>query len=534
MKAKLLLVIVLLASMVTFNSLAQISFEVVQEKAVLEVDKSGDVYLHYNITFRIKSGVVSKYVRIGMPVKTFEVLEVKEIYPDGRVVVPEFREDRGESLAVVITPSSPIRAGQERTYQVSVVIHDFIYPDEQNPGNAGILFIPTWFGGETRKLEVIVVFPPGVKPEQVRNSPDYDNMGVLPDGRLYYYWVREDLPPNYKFMVGVSFPKEYVEKVAQPSNDLLGILLLLGVIAAIIIVIYMAYRYFSLKKLYSGPEIAVESLGVNPNLRPAEVAYLKKLEGKDISYGRIIAIIIATLSRRGLIEVESVEPLKLKVRKDKARALRSYEKRFLECVERGMDQDCLVSVIKMLHRRLEWALEGYSRGLTLNFYEEKVKKLWESIEKASPLNKKEVIRENLEWLLTDENFYRNLRRALRGGIALDSSDRPDIWIWIPYPRPSPYPSPLPQGPTGTEPPEVPVVTDIEKVADSIARSVEGVSSQVIRNVEDFADRVAKVIVPSRRTRRTRRAPSISCACVSCACACACVSCACACAGGGLG
>ncbi len=541
MRVKLLLVTLLTISLLTFSSLAQITFEVTQERVILEIDKTGDVYLDYNITFRILSGVVSKYVRVGMPVGSFEVLEVREVYPDGRVANPSFKEDRNEGYAVVITPSTPIRAGEERTYLVSAVIHDFIYPDDQNPGNVGLMFIPTWFGSKTRRLEVFVIFPPGVKPEHVRNAPDYDNKGFTEDGRLYYYWVREGLPPNYKFKVGVSFPREYVERVAQPvqpGSNFLGALLLLAIVLGVFLTIYLAYRYFKQKIIYEGPKLMVESLGVNQNLSPVEVAYLKKLVGKDISYGRIIAVLIASLSKKGVLEVESLDPLRIKVRKGYRVRLKSFEKRFLECIDREIDQDCLVSVIKTLHRRVEWALEGYSRGLTLNHYEEKVKRLWESIEKASPHKKRGLIRENLDWLLTDEKFYERLRRALRGGIALDRREG-DVWVWVWTPYPSyPYPSTshLPSPAPPAESPEIPVVTDIEKVADSIARSVEEVSSQVVRNVEDFADKVARVIVPSRprSRRRTRRAPSVSCACVSCACACACVSCACACAGGGLG
>ncbi len=541
MRTKLLLIVLLLISTLSFISLAQISFEIVNERAILEIDKSGDVYLHYNITIKILSGTVSRFVRIGMPVSSFEVLDVKEVYPDGRVETPKYREERGETDAVVITPTTPITARQQRTYLVSAVIHDFIYPDEMNPGNAGMLFIPTWFSAVTKKLEVVVVFPPGVKKDVVKNTPDYDNFGELSDGRLYYYWVREDLPPDYKFKVGVSFPKEYVERVAERGSaflTFLSVFLILAVIAGGILLFYKAYKLFTSKLVYSGPEFLVESLGVNEKLSPAEVAYLKKLEGRDISYGRIIAVLIAQLVRKGVLEVESLNPLKLKVMSRK-KLLKSFEKRFLDCVKEEMEEDCLVSVIKSLHKRVEWALEGYSRGMTLSYYEEKVRRLWKSIEEAPPSRKHEMIRENLEWLLTDEHFYKNLKRALKGGVAMPEPVRDvDVWIWVGYPHPTlpPSPAPTPTPSTGeVRKPEVPVVTDIERAADSIARSVEEISGQVVRNVEGFADKVTRVIIPSRpRARRSRRAPSVSCACVSCACACACVSCACACAGGGVG
>ncbi|MCD6348336.1 MAG: hypothetical protein J7L91_01755, partial [Candidatus Korarchaeota archaeon] len=229
--------------------------------------------------------------------------------------------------------------------------------------------------------------------------------------------------------------------------------------------------------------------------------------------------------------------------------LRIYEKRFLECVkdDSSLDQDCLVKVVKLLHRRVEKEIAGYSRRDTMAYYDELVRSIWRRVREAPQEEKLDLVKDNLMWLLTDDNFEKNLKEALKarpreGRIAVITYPVDDIWIWWPrdtwtttLPRPVPVPSPRP-APSGTPSPKVdiPGVSDIERVADSIARSVEMVSSNIVRNVEGFTDKVAKAIVPSRSHASGRRVRSISCACVSCACACACVSCACACAGGGVG
>ncbi len=556
MRLRLILLLLVISALLIplMNASSQIVYEIDREKVVLDIQRSGIVYLRYNLTLRVESGTIARYVSIGMPSPSFRVLEAEEVFPDGRVIEVNAEEIREDSYyAVKMKPSEPIDPGESRTYVVEVELRDFIYEDETNPGNAGLMFTPSWFNAPIRLLQVFVILPPGVSKGEVRNQPDYDNLQTLDDGRIYLYWEREDLPPNYKFEIGVSFPRDYVERVVPAGGgfpDYLSFVVGLVFLGAIIISIVAIVRLFKswIEKLpYQAPEIFAESLGPNKNMAPTEVAYLKKLEGIKLSYGRILAVLIASLVKKEFLAVERLNPLKLRRLEGSKRNLRIYEKRFLDCItENGsLDQDCLVKVIKLIHRRVERELSGYSRRETLSFYNDKVRSIWKMVEEAPSEEKLDLVRDNLAWLLTDPNFERNLKKALRErrvreGRTISSYPYPldDVWIWWPRGRwTSIPPAPrVPRAPDTSKAPsgkiDVPAIPDIEKTADTIARSVEEVSSNIIRNIEDFADRVARVIVPSRP--RARRTASVSCACVSCACACACVSCACACAGGGVG
>ncbi len=556
MKLRLILLFLFISALLTplVNASGQIVYEIEREKVILDIQRSGIVYLRYNLTLKVKSGTIARYVSIGMPSPSFSVLEAEEIFPDGRVVKVSAEEIRENSYyAVKMRPSEPIDPGESRTYVVEVELRDFIYEDETNPGNAGLMFTPSWFNAPIKLLQVFVILPPGVSKGEVKNQPDYDNLQALDNGRIYLYWERRDLPPNYKFEIGVSFPRDYVEKVVPAGGgipDYLSFVIGIVFLGAIIISVVAIVKLFKswIEKLpYQAPEIFAESLGPNKNMAPTEVAYLRKLEGAKLSYGRILAVLIASLVGKGFLAVESLDPLRLRKLEGSKRNLRIYERRFLDCVteDGSLDEDCLIKVIKLIHRRVERELSGYSRGETLAFYDSKVRSIWRMIEDAPIEEKLDLIKDNLAWLLTDPDFERNLKRALRRPkeeVAVISYPYPldDVWIW--WPRggwTSIPPAPrVPKAPDTSGAPsggvDVPVIPDIEKAADTIARSVEEVSSNIVRNIEDFADRVAKVIVPSRPRASRRRTASVSCACVSCACACACVSCACACAGGGVG
>ena len=541
----LVLLAVLIATPILLSS-AQVSYEIEEEAVVLEVESSGDVLLSYNLTVKVLSGTVSEYVSIGMPSRSFDILEALEISEGAARRVESSKVVEDSYYAVKIHPSTPIRSGESRTYYLEARVRKFVYEDLTNPGNVGFRFIPSWYDASVKKFRLWVVLPPGVKSEEVRNQPDYDNLMTSEDGRIVLYWERSSFPPNYKFDVGVSFPKEYVSYYSpvEEGNDLIyaftGLFFLAIVVVSIVLIVRYAKEFIE-KRPYQVPEVIVESLGVNKNLEPPEVAYLKKLEGRKISYGRILAIIAMVLSYKGFISIRKLEPLEIE-RSDEqpSTALRAYEREFLRCldVSKRPSEDCLVNVMRVLHKRVNREIAGYSRLATITHYEKLVSSIWRRISQEPLERRLELLKENLPWLLTDENFEENLKRSLRENVPSRVEIVPidDTWVWIPrrwgtvyLPRPVPEPAPRERDEGRVD---VPVITDIERAADSIARSIESFSSSIVRNLEDFSDRVARVIVPERPRSSNRRA-RLSCVCVSCACACACVSCACACAGGGV-
>ena len=56
-----------------------LSYRIVREWVVLQVERDGTVRLSYNLTVGVDSGAIRRFVRVGMPVGSFEVLEVREL-----------------------------------------------------------------------------------------------------------------------------------------------------------------------------------------------------------------------------------------------------------------------------------------------------------------------------------------------------------------------------------------------------------------------------------------------------------------------
>ncbi len=561
MRSKILLLLVLVAflsSLYTSSISAQgISYQVDKEYCTLYLEKNGEVKLSYKLKITVLQGEIRRFVRVGVPVPTFDVVYVKEL-DSGRTPSYE-RKISSEGSYLLIHPTSPIGPGRSRTYEFEVVLHDFLYKDETNPGNVGIMFTPCWFDAEVKDLRISVVLPEGVGEGEVKNVPDYDNLEHY-NNRIVLYWERHDLPPNEKFSVGVSFPEKYIEGGevgTHPSGQFSTTDLVLSVISLIIVV--AAWGFF-LKSLLSGvisaarfvrakfvaPRMFVESLGPRKDLHPAEVAYLEYLEKGKIGYSRILLLILLSLAKKRIIRIKSEKPLRAEVIEENRKGviLRAFEKVMLDCIDKEgkLEEDCLVKVVKVLHRSVERRLAAYSRGETLRYFRKRISDLWRRVEAAPREEKVRIVMDNIEWLLVDPDFERKVKHYLRGETTIRlPADRGVLWYWwwygpTYYPTPVPAPSPsqsLPDTSAVPKAPQVPVVTNLEDFANQIATSIENAANGLVSNIESFANRVAEVIGPPAPAGSSRGSV-ISCACVSCACACACVSCACACAGGGVG
>ena len=542
-----------------------LSYRIVREWVVLQVERDGTVLLSYNLTVGVDSGAIRRFVRVGMPVGSFEVLEARELETGLEVDYDEVRE--GDYYAVELHPSSPIEAGESRTFTFTALVEDFVYADETNPGNVGVQFTPSWFeDAPVEDLRLLVVLPEGVEPSEVRNYPDYDNLMSV-DGRVALYWERRDLYPGERFEVGVSFPSRYVEHYVEAPGSR-GILYRIGQILGVLIIFapfafIAAYILYARTRKYLGeyesPWIGIEALGPQKRLNPPEAAYLMLLESGKREFSRVITVALIEALKLGVLEIEGLRPLRLRVREKEDRGpLKYYLRRLVRCVQEdgSLDEDCLAKLIKVVHRATYRKLSGFSREETVDFYRKKIAEGWRELQSAPPERKREVLDEWIEWLMIDENFFERLRKAMRSPEPAQVVLPSDwwmyrIWRWT-WPgwdrrvvittRPAPgapgaEPAREPRTVTGIERRAEGPVVSLEKAADEVARGVESVFDSVADSAEGLADRVARLIAPERTRPRSRTRTAVSscvCACVSCACACACVSCACACAGGGAG
>jgi hypothetical protein len=139
--------------------------------------------------------------------------------------------------------------------------------------------------------------------------------------------------------------------------------------------------------------------------------------------------------------------------------------------------------------------------------------------------------EQLLWLLLDPNYCARTETAFQNRAFEPSPFW--FWYWYGYHHYSPNPTYTPNINAPTQAAKPPTIPGAE-FANNIATAVEKTSSNIVLNIEKFANAILPAPSPKASHEPARHGAECVCACHACACACACVSCACACAGGGVG
>ncbi|HDJ89674.1 MAG TPA: DUF2207 domain-containing protein [Thermoprotei archaeon] len=525
------LILILLAIAVVFRNIhgQTLIYHIEKFHMIDYVEKDGSMHITYNITVMVDAGAIRRYLSVGIFGPDFEVIEAREI--ETHTSISYRKEVSGDKYYVYLTPSKPIYDGESRTFLLKIILKNHIYEDEKNPGNAGFIlkFYPWKLStGEytvTKEFKIKVILPEGVKKDEVKNYPDYDNI-FIENNRIVLYWERYNLKEIFE--VGVSFPEKYVENIVRPSqpsiidqildsiftlleSDICGGLCCIGMF--FILIFSLATGISRFRSEYISPKFSIEALGPRKGLTAVEAAYLL-----EQPYEKVLTMILFGMLKKGVIRIKSTAPLLLEKTESKVR-LRYYERSFLKCIKEdgSLDKNCLAKTLTLIDKTLSRKLRGYSYIETKKYYENIVKKAWDQVKKAgTPEIAFKRFDENIDWLMLDPKFREKSVEIYPTTVYIP----PYYWYWnLPTIR-------------GYE--EKPV--NIVDVADNIATSLEQTSASIASTIEDIADKITRTITgeTGRESKPVFRTSSCACACVSCACACACVSCACACASGGAG
>jgi hypothetical protein len=498
--------------------------------------EDGTIDLLYDIELTCDGGQI-RWAEIGQPSRDFTL---GESYDSSGNTLDIERVVDGNYFAVRVHFDPPLQSGNSINFNVTTNVKGTIYPDDENPGNVGILFIPTWWEADVRDLRLLIVAPEGVSIDEVRTLKDvpYDNW--FPDpvegDRLVLYWERMNLSAGEKLSFGVSFPEEYVKKgihytgLAWFLNDFLPrywfILLGGGLIAIFSVAIIVNARK---KKPYEKPRLRMETLGERRGLTAVEASWLLGLGPKKV----VVAILYSLLKKHAIWVKEQDPVLRLEAidrREGEAPPLRYYEMSFLRCIgeDATLGEECLASTVMLIRDTVEEKMMGYCRQDTIDHYGKIVEKAWEQVNDAgTPELAAKAFDDNLLWLITDRDFKSRSLESLG-----DKTLPPDpTWWWYWWWR---YPHPVPPSRTPVPGPEIRKPLPGGELADKVATSIEKAADGIVKNLEKFADSIVPAESKSVSRAPIRHGSSCACACVSCACVCACVSCACACAGGGVG
>jgi hypothetical protein len=230
------------------------------------------------------------------------------------------------------------------------------------------------------------------------------------DGRLVFTWVKESAGQK-RHEVGVSFPKEFVEKVFDPSEvtfvesnkprkpfdwealfTWIPYIIIILIIAGGAIGGHFANR--AKRMHYMPPETKIEGLGPCRDLDPIEAAVVMELP-----LSRVVALIMMQLVQKKCIEVQQIHPLRVNILK--RGGLKKYERSLLKALEpdsiddeKTRDRRLTNAVTHLIERVRDKLKRGFSRKATADFYRGKIDYMWNKIEQDPQL-------EHLSWIVLD-------------------------------------------------------------------------------------------------------------------------------------
>jgi len=510
-----------------------VTYSVSQEWVKIWINRDGSIDILYNITLTYLSGSPEGIVTVGMPKGGFRIQSVKDL-SGTNLSYSDVSRIKDNYYGIEVFLKRPVILGRPNTFTVYAVVPGMVYNDNTNPGNVGMLFYPTTFSntstsivsGSIASLRVAIALPQGVTSDEAKYLRDTPFDNVFVEGNnLVVYWERGGWSPASAFTVGVSFPENYVS--LAPAGPNIGLYAGIGAVAACLTVagvVTVMYR----KGVYERPRIAVEALGARRDLTAVEAGVVL-----DLKPVRVLTMILFGLLLKRMVIVTATDPL-IKLQRlerpasEPSPPSRYYEIDYLKAVESdgGLDEMVLARTYLGLRDTVDQKLRGYSRGDTVNYYRSIVNNAWTQVTQAeTPELKGDAVDQNIEWLLADDKFDERFRTTFPPEVII--LPRPGWWWYWGGPHFPPGQARVPPT-TPTEARPIPG----QDFANNVVRGLEKASNNMVKNVQDFANRLIPARAAAETERPVRSQSSCVCACAHCACACACVGCACACAGGG--
>lgn len=516
------------------TSIAQVQtnrYRVDHQWAQIFINDDGTIDLTYNVTVTVLQGSLTAF-DLGQPNRDFTIGEAVDQYGN-RLHTYSYTPD-----VASVDFNRPLVEGETIWYTITTNVAGMITEDTTNPGNYGMQFIPQWIDDlPINDVRVQIVLPEGVQVADVKTTENFYNGTSLVEGRLAVYWERPQIAAGERFMVGVSFPAHYLPNYTPTEGEgdfspLLIAFVIFAVVAVIFLFIFIASKVS--KSSYQAPKISMETLGIRRGLTAVEASYLL-----DMKPPQLVTEILYSLLQKRAVWVEETKPsLKLKVLPPyenkvgtKENPLRYYEIDFLNSLREDgtLDEEKLAKTVMFLRDTVEEKMKGYSRKDTVDYYRKIVAQAWAQVEQAgTPGLASNAYNEQLLWLMMDPNRQARTEAAFR-----DRPFQPQplwFWWWYGYTIYHPHPTYRPDINAPAQSGPAPAIPGAD-FANTIATSLEKTSSNIVVNLEKFANSILPP-PPKASHQPARKGSDCVCACAACACACACVSCACACAGGG--
>lgn len=551
-------------------------FQVPEQTVNFYIDADGTATIEYIFSFANEaSGADIEFVDIGMPQDSQWNVNNATADLNGNPITNIAVSDYiNNGVAIDLRPNA-IKPGQTGKVGFRITgIKDVLFKaDEQinNEDYASFNFQPNTFEAGTvagkTKMTVTLFLPPGLQQDEPRyytpqgwpGTSDPNESGYDSAGGVYYRWYSEDASTVDTYIFGGAFPSRLITDasairskeefnqapVVSVSGDtfdnLMGIGCCVGFGLLFIGIFYASIRGSQKRKLqYLPPKIALEGNGIKRGLTAVEVAILM-----EQPLDKIMTMILFSVLKKGAAEVETKDPLKLKISDPLPQDLRTYEIDFLAAMKLEKPKErreVMQNVIIGLVKSVQTSMKGFSSKETVAYYKDIMNKAWEQVESAqTPEVKVEKFDETMGWTMLDDKFDDRTQKTFGSGPIFVPSW---WWRWEPsMPRGgyggatvatsggSTATSSGGHGGTTISLPTLPGGSFAASVVGGVQTFAAGVVGDITGFTGGITNKTNPIPVSSSggSYRSTGGGGSHSCAC---ACACACAGCACACAGGG--
>lgn len=376
-------------------------FSVPDMKMQVHVWPDASVRIEYEITFQNdRTGRPIDAVDIGLFHGDYDISGMTA-FIDGRPL-PRIRPSPYVSPGVEIQlGGNAIRPGGSGVFRFTASMPNMVYQDTTRDDYASLRVTPTWFGSQfvvgTTNLQVAVHMPPEVDAEDLLYQDVPFSQTALYDGRAVAYWSFPTTRIIGPHMVGVSFPKEGMERVVKMTRWDLLVLWWEGnetaqMVSGAILIALFAFFFFRLtawtgwsvfivmiglagwwfyvnpvahlmslpfwpfvfglmhyatrqgrgKQRYLPPIASVEGGGLKRGLTAPEAAVLL-----EMPIGRVVTLVVFGLLKKGVLKMEKEQPLTVTVEdefsvdrsvrlvraSEKGIVLHAYEHPFIDAIK---------------------------------------------------------------------------------------------------------------------------------------------------------------------------------------------------------
>jgi hypothetical protein len=531
------------------------SFSVPELLMDVFVQPDASAHIIYHITFE-NFGSPIDIVDIGTPNRNYN-LNAIEASINGQRLTDIRRSTEVDPGFEIHLHGQAIPRGQSGILRVAFTAGELVYADTTNPELASMQITPTWFSSSlvqgTGDIETRVFTLPGLDPDEVlfQDVPFTDKY-VDSEGRVVTVWSYEDVRVTQAYRVGVSFPREGMDRVIEITFwDLVGrwlggaMAVVGGILAtclplAIPVVIFGAIiraMVVGSKPKYLPPIAQVEGGGIKRGLTAPEAAVLL-----EMPLTKVLGLVVFGLLEKRLVRQTGHDPLKLEVvedfrvegrfgvddaesrerfrrhaAQDQGTVIHQYEHPFLDLIEANPDKAVnkldVIKPMQALVNEVAAKMKGFDLAETRDYYRRVIERAMQQAESIGEVEQREAYLDRYyPWVMMQPN-YRPVMRV--GGYH----------YWPGWARQSSTPSASGgQGGRAVSGGGGRSTTTFGDVSASFAGWAESTMGGMAAAI--LPTSLSKPAPPSTSSGGSGRSGG------GCACACAGCACACACAGGG--